>query len=205
MKTGLIIEDNIAVAKSFTKSLMTTFPDIQVCHAATLTDARKILMEMTPELVFLDIGLPDGKGTSLLLDGTLTRESLVVITTIFDDDLHLFNALRLGAQGYLLKDNVDASFIAALEDIVAGRPPLSPSIAQRIIASFRPAIADNVLSPREIDLLTLVAQGKSVRSAADILGVTHNTAAGYMKTIYQKLQVNSRAEATRKAIALGLK
>jgi DNA-binding NarL/FixJ family response regulator len=205
MRTGLIIEDNIAVAKSFTKSLMSIFPGIHVCHAATLADARKILIDMSPELVFLDIGLPDGKGTSLLLDGTLTHESLVVITTIFDDDLHLFNALRLGAQGYLLKDNIDSNFIVALEDIVAGRPPLSPSIAQRIIASFRPVITNNLLSPREIDLLTLVAQGKSVRSAADTLGVTHNTAAGYMKTIYQKLQVNSRAEVTRKAIALGLK
>lgn len=205
MKTALIIEDNIAVAKNFTKSLMIVFAGIKVHHASTLAEARKLLIDLNPDLVFLDIGLPDGKGTSLLLDGTLTANNLVVITTIFDDDLHLFDALRLGAQGYLLKDNIDANFIAALEGIVAGRPPLSPSIAQRIIASFRPNIADNLLSPREIELLTLVAQGKSVRSAADTLGVTQNTAAGYMKTIYQKLQVNSRAEVTRKAIELGLK
>ena len=205
MKTALIIEDNIAVAKNFTKSLMIVFAGIKVHHASTLAEARKLLIDLNPDLVFLDIGLPDGKGTSLLLDGTLTANNLVVITTIFDDDLHLFDALRLGAQGYLLKDNIDANFIAALEGIVAGRPPLSPSIAQRIIASFRPNITDNLLSPREIELLTLVAQGKSVRSAADTLGVTQNTAAGYMKTIYQKLQVNSRAEVTRKAIELGLK
>ena len=205
MKTALIIEDNIAVAKNFTKSLMIVFAGIKVHHASTLAEARKLLIDLNPDLVFLDIGLPDGKGTSLLLDGTLTANNLVVITTIFDDDLHLFDALRLGAQGYLLKDNIDANFIAALEGIVAGRPPLSPSIAQRIITSFRPNIADNLLSPREIELLTLVAQGKSVRSAADTLGVTQNTAAGYMKTIYQKLQVNSRAEVTRKAIELGLK
>jgi DNA-binding NarL/FixJ family response regulator len=205
MKTALIIEDNIAVAKNFTKSLMIVFAGIKVHHASTLAEARRLLVDIDPDLVFLDIGLPDGKGTNLLLDGTFTTNNLVVITTIFDDDLHLFDALRLGAQGYLLKDNIDANFIAALEGIVAGRPPLSPSIAQRIIASFRPNIADNLLSPREIELLTLVAQGKSVRSAADTLGVTQNTAAGYMKTIYQKLQVNSRAEVTRKAIELGLK
>lgn len=205
MKKALIIEDNIAVAKSFTKSLMIVFAGIEVYHVSTLAEARKILIDLDPDLVFLDIGLPDGKGTSLLLDGTLTSDNLVIITTIFDDDLHLFDALRAGAQGYLLKDNMDSSFIAALEGIIAGKPPLSPSIAQRIIASFRPTITDNLLSPREIELLTLVAQGKSVRSAADILGVTQNTAAGYMKTIYQKLQVNSRAEVTRKAIALGLK
>ncbi|HOY24553.1 MAG TPA: response regulator transcription factor [Cellvibrio sp.] len=205
MKTALIIEDNIAVAKNFTKFLMIVFAGIKVHHASTLAEARRLLVDIDPDLVFLDIGLPDGKGTNLLLDGTFTTNNLVVITTIFDDDLHLFDALRLGAQGYLLKDNIDANFIAALEGIVAGRPPLSPSIAQRIIASFRPNIADNLLSPREIELLTLVAQGKSVRSAADTLGVTQNTAAGYMKTIYQKLQVNSRAEVTRKAIELGLK
>jgi DNA-binding NarL/FixJ family response regulator len=205
MKTALVIEDNLAVAKSFAKSLTVVFPNIDVYHVATLADARKIVTNLHPDLVLLDIGLPDGKGTSLLSDGTLTHKSLVIITTIFDDDLHLFDALRSGAQGYLLKDSIDANFISALEGIVAGRPPLSPSIAQRIIASFRPNIAGNLLSPREIELLTLVAKGMSVRNAADVLGVTQNTAAGYMKTIYQKLQVNSRAEMTQKAIALGIK
>jgi DNA-binding NarL/FixJ family response regulator len=176
-----------------------------IYRAGTLAEACKILASVTPDLVLLDIGLPDGKGTNLLLDAKLTAESLVVITTIFDDDIHVFDALRAGAQGYLLKDDTDAHFIAALEGIVAGRPPLSPIIAQRIIASFRPLANTNTLSPRETELLVLIAQGQSVRCAAVLLGITQNTAAGYLKTIYQKLQVNSRAEVTRKAIELGLK
>src|SRR5690606_35763773 len=125
-------------------------------------------------------------------------------TTIFDDGDNVFDALRAGAQGYLLKDETDQQFIQALEGILAGRPPLSTAIARRMMDFFRPQTPNKVLSQRETELLILIAQGQSVRRAAEALGLTQNTAAGYLKNIYQKLQVNSRAAVTRKAIDLGL-
>lgn len=204
MQTGLVIEDNVSVSTVMTGYLHQVFPAITVHQVASLQEARAQLHSFTPDIVLLDIGLPDGKGTQLLTESCFNAKSLVIVTTIFDDSDNVFDALRAGAQGYLLKDETDQQFIQAFEGILAGRPPLSPAIARCMMDFFRPQIPNKVLSQRETELLTLIAQGQSVRRAAQALGLTQNTAAGYLKNIYQKLQVNSRAAVTRKAIDLGL-
>ncbi len=204
MRYGLIVEDIPAVATTLKQHLVSAFPDIQVTMAESLAAAQLALTQIKPDILLLDIGLPDGEGSSLLTEKRIDPSTLVVITTIFDDDTHLFAALRAGANGYLLKDEPEAQLIAALKGIAEGRPPLSPAIARRIIASFTPPEQEGNLSPREIDVLSLIAKGYSLRDAAGLLGLSHNTVAGYLKTVYQKLQVNSRAEATLKAVNLGL-
>lgn len=204
MRYGLIVEDIPEVAATLKQHLVAAFPDIQVALAESLTSARRALAETKPDILLLDIGLPDGEGSSLLTEKRIDPTTLVVITTIFDDDTHLFAALRAGANGYLLKDEPEVQLIAALQGIAEGRPPLSPAIARRIIASFTPPVQEGNLSPREVDVLSLIAKGYSLRDAAGLLGLSHNTVAGYLKTVYQKLQVNSRAEATLKAVDLGL-
>lgn len=204
MQTGLVIEDNPSASTIMTGYLHQVFPAIIVHQVASLQEARVKLQSFTPDIVLLDIGLPDGKGTQLLTESCFDNKSLVIVTTIFDDGDNVFDALRAGAQGYLLKDETDQQFIQALEGILAGRPPLSTAIARRMMDFFRPQTPNKVLSQRETELLILIAQGQSVRRAAEALGLTQNTAAGYLKNIYQKLQVNSRAAVTRKAIDLGL-
>lgn len=204
MQTALVIEDNLAVSAVMAGYLRQVFPTIMIQQATSLKEARACLISTRPDIVLLDIGLPDGKGTQLLTDACFSRESLVIVTTIFADDEYIFEALRAGAQGYLLKDESDQEFIRAFEGILAGRPPLSPAIARCMMDFFRPQAPDKILSQRETELLTLIAQGQSVRRAAETLGLTQNTAAGYLKNIYQKLQVNCRAAVTRKAIDLGL-
>lgn len=204
MQTGLVIEDNLSVSRVMTGYLQQVFPAITVHQVTSLQEARTQLRSFTPDIVLLDIGLPDGKGTQLLAESCFDVKSLVIVTTIFDDGDNVFEALRAGAQGYLLKAETDQQFIQAFEGILAGRPPLSPAIARCMMDFFRPQASNKVLSQRETELLTLIAQGQSVRRAAEALGLTQNTAAGYLKNIYQKLQVNSRAAVTRKAIDLGL-
>jgi DNA-binding NarL/FixJ family response regulator len=204
MRTALVIEDNSAVSNAMAGYLRQVFPTILIQQATSLKEARACLRDVYPDIVLLDIGLPDGKGTQLLIDGCLSADSLVIVTTIFADDEYVFEALRAGAKGYLLKDESEQEFIHAFEGILAGRPPLSPAIARCMMDFFRPQAPDKSLSQRETELLTLIAQGQSVRRAAENLGLTQNTAAGYLKNIYQKLQVNCRAAVTRKAIALGL-
>lgn len=204
MRTGLVVEDNLSVSGVMANYLRHVFPAIAVQEAASLQAARERLLKFSPDIVLLDIGLPDGKGIQLLTESCFSASTLVIVTTIFDDGDSVFEALRAGAQGYLLKDESDAQFIQALAGILAGRPPLSPAIARCMMDFFRPRALPKALSQRETELLTLIAQGQSVRRAADALGLTQNTAAGYLKTIYQKLQVNSRAAVTRKAIDLGL-
>lgn len=204
MQTALVIEDNLAVSAVMAGYLRQVFPRISIHQAASLKEARVCLMNNFPDIVLLDIGLPDGKGTQLLTESCFPAQSVVIVTTIFADDKNVFEAMRAGAQGYLLKEESEQEFIRAFEGILAGRPPLSPAIARCMMDFFRPHTPDRVLSQRESELLTLIAQGQSVRRAAEALGLTQNTAAGYLKNIYQKLQVNCRAAVTRKAIDLGL-
>lgn len=204
MKSALVVEDIDSVAQSLAESLGRVFPGITIHFASTLTEAIQVLNSTLPDIILLDLGLPDGRGSNLLLHRNLSDSTWIVVTTIFDDDEFLFEALRLGARGYLLKDDLGEMFDNALAGILEGKPPLSAGIARRILQTFKPVSQENNLSARENKLLTLVAKGYSVQRAADELGITYNTAASYLKNVYQKLEVGSRAEATRKAIDLGL-
>lgn len=204
MKSALVVEDIGSVADALAKSLLRVFPGVHVAVAPTLAEAIQHISAFSPDIILLDLGLPDGRGSNLLLHRQLSKETWVVVTTIFDDDDYLFEALRLGARGYLLKDDFGETFDIALAGILSNKPPLSAGIARRIIQSFRPTAPEVALSARETELLGLIARGYSVQRAAAELGITYNTAAGYLKNIYRKLAVCSRAEATQKAIGMGL-
>jgi DNA-binding NarL/FixJ family response regulator len=133
-----------------------------------------------------------------------------VVVSIYDDDAHLFDAIAAGAQGYLLKDEGAEVLVGRLREIASGEPPLSPSIARRILAHFhRPAEACNwsrreVLTPRETEVLALLGRGLRIGDAAQSLGLTRHTVAGYVKIIYSKLNISSRAEAALEAKRRGL-
>jgi DNA-binding NarL/FixJ family response regulator len=127
---------------------------------------------------------------------------------VFDDDAHLFPALRAGAQGYVLKDQSPEALAGMLRGIAAGQPPLSPSIARRLLRHFQPAPApateEVLLTPRETEVLQLVAKGLSAQQVADALGLSRHTVTGYLKDVYRKLSVTTRAEATLEAARRGL-
>lgn len=205
MKNGLIIEDIPKVAAEMEARLAQAFPNIHTATVGSLAAARKILSTYEPQIALLDLGLPDGEGIALLRDGLLA-DTMVIVTTIFDDDEHLFDALRAGAQGYLLKDEPDLEFVDALRGAASGRPPLSARMARKMIAFFnlRNREGEARLSTREQEVLSLVARGYSVRKVSEMLGVTPNTTSGYLKNVYQKLQINSRAEAALEALRRGL-
>lgn len=203
MKDRLIVEDIPSAADYLGQVLDETFPLGANRVAANLQDAMQQIANKVPDLILLDIGLPDGSGLDILKIPA-AQQSCVIITTIFDDDQHLFSALRLGAQGYLLKDETKPQLIAALQGIAKGQPPLSASMAQKVMHSFRPNQHIEQLTPREEEILLLVAKGYTNRETADALSLTPNTIAGYIKSIYQKLEINSRAEATAQAIKMGV-
>jgi DNA-binding NarL/FixJ family response regulator len=203
----LIVEDIPEVAQWLVRRVDDALLAGKVRVAYSFTEAVSLLQRHEYQLVLLDLGLPDGDGSALIpaIKGGAAG-ALCIVTTIFDDADHLFTALRAGADGYLLKDESEEDFVSQLKGILAGRPPLSPSIARQILQQFQPAQAepDVKLTPREQEMLTLVAKGLSVKHAAEKLGISHHTAASYLKIIYQKLEVNCRAEATVRAMNLGL-
>lgn len=154
--------------------------------------------------------MPDGSGIDLVREiSQNSPDTYCVIATIYDDDDHLFAALQAGAQGYLLKEQPKGELLKRLQGILLGEPPLSPAVARRVLRHFQKEVQNNPkqstkLSNRETEVLTLIAKGLNRTDIAELLGITSNTAAGYIKTIYQKLNISSRAEATLEASRMGL-
>ncbi len=161
----------------------------------------------------IDLGLPDGSGVELIRHMKQTAPGRCWWSpSIYDDDQHLFEALSAGASGYLLKDQESDTMAHYLKRIEAGEPALSPSIARRLLGYFsetpREAVetdaAEARLTGRETETLTLLARGLTIAEVARTLDLRPQTVAGYVKVIYQKLNVTSRAEATLKAVKRGL-
>jgi DNA-binding NarL/FixJ family response regulator len=208
-QTALIVEDIADVSAWLSDLLETLFSGIAVHTAANLALARSLLGSgLKPDLALVDLGLPDGSGTDIIQELTAARfPCTIVVTTLFADDEHLFPALRAGAHGYLLKDQPQERTIAALQGILRGEPPLSPAIAHRLLRIFNaPAAVEQEsvsLTPREREVLTLIAKGCRLPDLAARLGISRHTAADHVKNIYRKLDINTRAEATLKAVRLG--
>jgi DNA-binding NarL/FixJ family response regulator len=208
-QTALVLEDLPSARDWLVAALGLAFPAITVRTAGTLAEARAAVRAAVPELALVDLGLPDGSGVELIEElARLDTPCQIVVTTIFTDDVHLFPALRAGAAGYLLKDQPQDKIVQALQGMVAGEPPLSPVIARRLLKVFAPQEpvdgSDHHLSPRERETLGLIAKGYKLPEVAQQLGVTRNTAAGFIKSVYRKLNVSSRAEATLEAARMGL-
>jgi len=195
--------------------LRTAFTTMAIISVGTLREAHAWL-DALPEarsadltIAVVDIGLPDGSGIDIVR--RLSRERLDVlpiIATIYSDDAHLFEAIAAGARGYLLKDEDEATLVAYLRRIERGEPPLAPAIALRMLAFFRGPYIDRSdearLTGRETETLSLLARGLTVPEAAARLGLSPQTVASYVKVIYQKLNITSRAEAAREAFRRGL-
>jgi DNA-binding NarL/FixJ family response regulator len=213
---GLVLEDQPRIGAWLEQMLRASFPHIEVASASSLRTARAWLAGMRDDprrpqvtIALIDLGLPDGSGIEFIMELQAAFPlALPVVTTVYDDDAHLFDALAAGARGYLLKDEEAASLSRALHNIQHGEPPLSPAIAHRILDHFRaPAKAvkdDAELTPREIEVLTFLGRGLTVPETARRLGLSPNTIASYVKTIYQKLNVSRRAELALEAQRRGL-
>jgi DNA-binding NarL/FixJ family response regulator len=181
-----------------------------VAHACALADRTR------PDVVLLDLGLPDGHGIDVIRhvkNGDTSRD--VIVVTIFGDDGHIIDSIRAGATGYLLKDALLGDVASAIRQVRDGGSPMSPAIARRVLQSFQvpreqPASAANAaqlgdqLSVREREILRLVAKGLSAKEVGTTLGISAHTVIAHNKRIYQKLQVHSRGEAVYEANQMGL-
>jgi len=220
---GLIVEDQADTRAWLAQMLNSAFHGINVVEAPTLHAAldwiaahqRELSRAVaTPHIALVDVGLPDGSGIDLVRELSKYPAAVTpIVTTIYDDDQNLYDAIAAGAQGYLLKDQHPDTFIQYLHRIDKGEPPLSPSIARRMLAHFSqprsampvlPDEADETLTPREMDVLRLLGRGLRVSEAARVLGLTPHTVAGYVKNVYRKLNISSRAEAAVEAVRRGL-
>jgi DNA-binding NarL/FixJ family response regulator len=210
----LVVEDLAASREMLRGVAAAAFPGTAVVAVPDLRGAEAALAAPRPPasafgLALVDLGLPDGSGVALVRRMAARHPAILpVVVTIYDDAAHLFDAIAAGARGYLLKQEEPAMLADYLRRIGRGEPPLSPAIAHAILAHFRqPATAardEAGLTPREAETLALLARGLTATEAAAELGLKPQTVASYVKVIYQKLGVGTRAEATREAIRRGL-
>lgn len=212
MKLGFLLEDHAGAQDWLKGVLADVFPGISVTVSGRLTEAREKLSHMlqadfSPDIALIDLSLPDGSGIDFIRDlREQAPECLCIVVTIHDDDRHVFPALRAGARGYLLKQQPQAELARRLSGLIEDEPPLSPSVARRVLATFSPPGTSSRpnLTPREQEVLELISKGFTLAQVGDALGITRHTTAGYVKSVYRKLEVSSRAEATREAMRMGI-
>jgi DNA-binding NarL/FixJ family response regulator len=212
MKTILLLEDLPEIRAWMKDLVLRVFPDGQISESARVHDALELASAIKFDLALIDLGLPDGSGVDVVEKLRETQpECQSVVVTIHDDDDHLFPALQAGAFGYILKEQPREAIAEQLQRMSQGEPPLSPSIARRVIAFFAAQAkppTDNLphvsLTERESEVLLRVAKGFTLPEIGVQLGLSRHTIADYVKQIYRKLNVSSRAEAALEAQRLGL-
>jgi DNA-binding NarL/FixJ family response regulator len=215
MRTGIVLEDHPGARKWLLEALEEAIPGIQATAWPDLGSARARLSLLTasgnpPDIALVDLSLPDGNGIDFLRDLREQHSHCIsIVVTIHDDHRHVLPALRAGAEGYLLKQQERHELVDRLKRILDGEPPLSPSIARKVLETFYQAPVSEtdssaLLTSREREVLQLLAKGLTLIDVARMLEITRHTVAGYVKNIYRKLEVSSRAEATLEAIRMGL-
>jgi DNA-binding NarL/FixJ family response regulator len=207
----LLLEDLPEIRVWLRKLVLQVFPMAKIAESSRVQDALDLATAVKFDLALIDLGLPDGSGVQVVSKlRDIQPDAQSVVVTIHDDDEHLFPALQAGAFGYILKEQPRELIIEQLQRISSGEPPLSPSIARRVMAHFaakgRPQAAmPNVsLTDRESEVLLRVAKGYTLPEIGVQLGLSRHTIADYVKQIYRKLNVSSRAEAALEAQRLGL-
>lgn len=216
----LLVEDQSKTRQWLTAILHKAFPEKDVLACDSLSDAFAHLPALREGnqrlwLAVIDINLPDGSGIELVREVAAGwPDTLAVVATMYDDDAHLMEAIGAGAKGYLLKGDEADVLVGYLRRLTAGEPAMSPSIAHRILAHFRemaeqklpatPLRHQQALSPRETEVLSLLGKGFTVAETAQRLELSPQTVATYVRTIYSKLSISNRAQATLEARRRGL-
>ena len=215
MKSILLLEDLPEIRAWLRKLVLQVFPGATISESSRVQDALALVAGVKFDLALIDLGLPDGSGVDVVTKlRDMQPDAQSVIVTIHDDDEHLFPALQAGAFGYILKEQARELITEQLQRISQGEPPLSPSIARRVMAHFsakaKPTAASANAMPvvnltdRESEVLLRVAKGYTLPEIGVQLGLSRHTIADYVKQIYRKLNVSSRAEAALEAQRLGL-
>jgi DNA-binding NarL/FixJ family response regulator len=202
IKVG-IVEDNKTLREGF-ETLLNRMPGFRcVCACSTVAEALRKIPKAMPDVVLMDIQLPDATGVECTAKiKELLPAVQIIIVTVYEDSERIFQALRAGACGYLLKRAQPEKVIAAIREAQEGGVPMTPEIARKVIGQFRTqaAAATQVeqLTDREKEVLELVMHGMGNKAIADRLGVTVAAVKWHLQHIYEKLHVHSRTEAAFK-------
>jgi DNA-binding NarL/FixJ family response regulator len=165
--------------------------------------AEQQVTDHHPEVILMDIDMPGRTGIEAVRRIRAAGiDTPILMLTVFDDTVHVFDAICAGASGYLLKKHISSKLFDAMDEVLHGGAPMSPSIAHMVIASMQKPIAVNPykLTAREQEILTSLAKGNSYKMMAAEFSVTVDTIRAHIKKVYEKLHVHSQTEAVSKAL-----
>ncbi len=212
MSLRVLVADDERLVRAGFRMVLSAFPDVEVVgEAADGAEAVSAARALDPDVVLMDVRMPrvDGIEATRRLARAGPRPAVLVVTT-FDEDEHVYAALRAGAGGFLLKDAPEAQLVAALRTVAEGVSLLAPSVTRRLVAAFAPAVPApaavplDVLTAREREVLLLVARGLANAEIAGRLGVGEATVKSHVSHVLAKLGLVSRSQAVVAAYEAGL-
>lgn len=205
----LLVVDDHPIVRAGLVAVLAEEPGLEIVgEAADGDEAVRIAAETHPDVVLMDLRMPGVNGvaaTARLAAGEAgTPAPRVLILTTYETDEQILAAVEAGAGGYLLKAAPRAEIVAAIRSVAAGQSALSPQVAVRLVERMRRPAAEPVLTPRELDVLRRVAQGRSNRQIGVDLGIGEATVKTHLQKAFDKLDAPDRTRAVTRAMELGL-
>ena len=198
-----VVDDDEGIRTSLA-ALIRRAPSLRLAgDYANAEEALKDIPLRPPDVVLMDINLPGMNGVECVRHlKAVLPEVQILMLTVYEDSDSLFNSLKAGASGYLLKRTASSRLLEAIRDVYTGGSPMTPQLARRVVQHFsRPAEAESSvsrLSPGEREFLDQLAQGYAYKEIADRMHISIDTVRSYVRTVYEKLHVHSRTEAVVK-------
>ncbi|HTV40776.1 MAG TPA: response regulator transcription factor [Candidatus Sulfotelmatobacter sp.] len=200
-----IVEDDSKVRESLRRLIDSSAGYRCVSEHATGEDALDEIPKVRPHVILMDINLTGISGVECVRRlKPLLPNSQIIMLTVYQNTEHIFDALAAGATGYMLKQTRPDQLLIAVRDVHEGGSPMSSHIARKIVQSFQqhpPREEPQSLSPREAQVIELLAKGYLYKEVADSMGLTYATVHTHIRHIYEKLQVRSRTEAVVKHLS----
>lgn len=209
-----LVEDDVNFQNALMDA-MRSAPDMKLLSVSgTRALGLQALEDVEIDVLLVDLGLPDGSGIDVIRAAHVKQPHCnIMVSTTFGDETNVMQSLEAGATGYLLKDSTPEKMVFEIRSLYGGGSPISPLIARQILTRFRPPksaatqSADKVqaeLSAREKEVLEFITKGFTADEIANLMSVSRHTVLTYVRRIYTKLEVNSKAEAIFEAHKQGL-
>ena len=199
-KISVMLVDDHAIVRQGLRTYLELQPDIQVVgEAGDGKQAIAIVRDLLPDVVLMDLVMPQTDGVEATRAiTTLSPSTRVIVLTSFSEDEKVFASIKAGAQGYLMKDVLPQDLVAAIRTVHRGEAQLDPEIARKLMQEFtnpQPAAPKHDLTDRELEVLTLIAHGKSNKDISEDLVLSEKTVKTHVSNILQKLHLSDRTQA----------
>jgi DNA-binding NarL/FixJ family response regulator len=207
MTTRVVLADNHVLVRQGIKSLLERDGFLVTGEAGDGQELVRIAKELQPDVVVLDIGMPLMNGLVAVRElNRICPKAKSILLTRHDEDQYVLEALRTGIRGYILKNQAATDLVHAIQQVCRGQVYLSPGISRAVVEAYlsKSDVRDDPLSAREHEVLQLIAEGKSNKDVAAILGVSVKTADSHRSRLMQKLDIHETASLVRYAVRRGL-